>query len=142
MRFAAVVVRFLPMLLGYLLAECSGEALFLLSAKHRNIVGDNVKHVLGVEPDKRKLRRTVRSVFKNMAKNYFDLTKLSQVRLDNLEGRVTIEGWHNLTKAITDASGTIIATASTIGKCSSHDVWRTFSILQQPRYRLLSLNQG
>ena len=111
MRLAAVVVRFLPMKLGYLLAECGGEALFLLSAKHRNIVGDNVKHVLGVKPDKRKLRRTVSSVFKNMAKNYFDLTKLSQVRLENLEGRVTIEGWQHLTKAVTDTRGTIIATA-------------------------------
>ncbi len=111
LRLVAVVVRFLPMRLGYFLAECGGDALFLLSASRRNIVDDNIKRVLGVELDKRRLRRKVRGVFKNMAKNYFDLTKLSQLRFDDLEGRVTIEGWHHLTKAVTNARGTIIATA-------------------------------
>jgi len=105
------VARFLPMRLGYFLAECGGDALFLLSARHRNIVDNNIKRVLGVELDNRRLRRTVRSVFKNMTKNYFDLTKLSQSRFENLKGSVTIEGWHHLTEAVTSGRGTIIATA-------------------------------
>ena len=111
LRLAAVVARFLPMRLGYFFAECGGDALFLLSAKRRNIVGNNIERVLGVEIDKRKLRRKVRNVFKNMAKNYFDLTKLSQLTFENIEGRVTIEGWHHLTEAVNNARGTIIASA-------------------------------
>ena len=111
LRLAVLAVRLLPMRLGYFLAECGGDALFLLSARHRNIVGNNIKHVLGVQPDKRRLRRQVRSVLKNMAKNYFELTKLSQLRLENFEGSVTIEGWHHLTQAVNNARGTIIATA-------------------------------
>jgi len=46
-----------------------------------------------------------------MTKNYFDLTKLSQLRLDKLEENVTIEGWHHLAEAVTDDRGTIIASA-------------------------------
>ena len=46
-----------------------------------------------------------------MTKNYFDLTKLSQLRLDKLEENVTIEGWHHLAEAVTNARGTIIASA-------------------------------
>lgn len=111
LRLAAVVAGFLPMRLGYFLAECGGDAIFLLSANRRNIVGDNMKRVLGVELDRRRLRRKVRGVFKNMAKNYFDLTKLSQLRSDNLERSVTIEGWDYLTKAVTSARGTIIVTS-------------------------------
>jgi lauroyl/myristoyl acyltransferase len=111
LRLTAVVARFLPMRLGYFLAECGGDALFLLAASRRNIVGDNMKRVLGVELDRRRLRQKVRGVFKNMAKNYFDLTKLSQLRLDNLERSVTIEGWHHLIKAVTSPRGTIIVTS-------------------------------
>lgn len=108
---AAKVARFLPMRVGYFLAGCGGDALFLLSARHRYIVGNNIKHILWVELDKRRLRQKVRSVFKNLAKNYFDLTKLSQLRSGNLDRSVTIEGWHHLTKAVSNARGTIIATA-------------------------------
>jgi len=62
-------------------------------------------------PDKRRLRQTVRSVFKNMAKNYFDLIKMSPSRFEDLQESVTIEGWHHLTKAVSSGSGTIIVTA-------------------------------
>jgi len=61
--------------------------------------------------DKRLERGLIRSVFKHMAKNYFDLTKLSQLKLDKLEDNVTIDGWHHLAEAATNAKGTIIASA-------------------------------
>jgi KDO2-lipid IV(A) lauroyltransferase len=99
------------MRLGYFLAAFFGDTLFRLSARHRNIVGNNIQRILVVEPDNRRLRWTVRNVFKNMIKNYFDLTRLSQLRAEDLEESVTIEGWHHLTDAVTNARGTIIATA-------------------------------
>ena len=111
LRLAAKTARFMPMRLGYYLAVLCGDVLFLLSAKRRKIVSDNIKHVPGLELDKRRQRGTIRSVFKHMTKNYFDLTKLSQLRLDKLEENVTIEGWHHLAEAVTNARGTIIASA-------------------------------
>jgi len=106
-----MVARFMPTRLGYFLAVLYGNAVFLLSARHRNIVGNNIEHIIGLEPDKRSQRRKVRSVFINIAKNYFDLTKLSKLRFENLEESVSIEGWHHLAKAVTDRSGVIIASA-------------------------------
>ncbi|MFC2066332.1 lysophospholipid acyltransferase family protein [Chloroflexota bacterium] len=111
LRLAAKTARFMPGWLGYSFAGLCGNVLFLLSAKHRNIVRDNIKHVPGLELDKRRQRGTIRSVLKHMTKNYFDLTKLSLLTLDKLEENVTIEGWHHLAKAVTNAKGTIIASA-------------------------------
>jgi KDO2-lipid IV(A) lauroyltransferase len=99
------------MRLGYFLAECGGYALFLLSARRRSIIRNNIKRVSGVEPGKSRVQRRVCGVFKNSLKNYFDLTRLSQFRFQNLEGSVTIEGWHHLAKAVTEGKGTIIASA-------------------------------
>ena len=69
-----------------------------MSARYRNIAGNNIEHVIGLELDKGSQRQKVRSVFINIAKNYFDLTKLSKLRFENLEGSVSVEGWHHLTK--------------------------------------------
>lgn len=106
-----ISVRFVPMRLGYFLAECAGDVLFLLSARYRNAVSNNIKRVTGLEQDERILRRKVRSVFKNVTKNYFDLAKLSRLRVENLKENVTIEGWHHLAETVTSARGVIIATA-------------------------------
>jgi len=111
LRLAAKTARFMPMRLGYYLAVLCGDVLFLLAAKRQKIVSDNIKHVLGLKLDKKRQRGTIRSVFKHMTKNYFDLTKLSQLRVDKLEENVTIEGWHHLAEAVTNTSGTIIASA-------------------------------
>ncbi len=111
LRLSAVVASFLPMRLGYFLADCGGYALFLLSARRRSIIGDNIRRISKVEQDESRVRRDVCCVFKNSLKNYFDLTKLSQSHFQNPEGSVTIEGWHHLAKAVTEARGTIIASA-------------------------------
>jgi len=111
LRLVLILARFVPMRLGYFLAECAGDVLFLLSARYRSVVSNNIKRVTGLEQDERTLRRKVRTVFRNATKNYFDLTKLSRLDLENLEGNVTIEGWHHLAEAVTNSGGVIIATA-------------------------------
>ena len=111
LRIIAIVARFLPMRLGYFIAELCGNALYLLSTKRRNITSNNIKHVLGTKVEKGRLRPTVRSIFKNMVKNYFDLIKLPQLDLNSLVKSVTFDGWHHLEKALSSERGTIIATA-------------------------------
>jgi KDO2-lipid IV(A) lauroyltransferase len=105
------LARFVPVRFGYFLAECTGDVLFLLSARYRKVVSSNIKRVTGLEQDGRTLRWKVRSVFKNVTKNYFDLTRLSRLRLENLKENVTIEGWHHLAETVTNSRGAIIATA-------------------------------
>jgi len=111
LRITAAVMRFLPIRFGYFIAELGGNALYLLSKRRRNITSNNIKHVLGTNVDKRRLQPAVRSIFKNMVKNYFDLIKLPQLELDNLGKSVTFNGWHYLEKALSSERGTIIATA-------------------------------
>src|SRR5680860_583772 len=41
LRLIAKTARFIPVRLGYCLAALFGDAIFLLSAKHRKIVSDN-----------------------------------------------------------------------------------------------------
>jgi phosphatidylinositol dimannoside acyltransferase len=107
----AFIARLIPMRFGYFLAERGGDVLLLLSAKRRNNVSHNIQRALGRDQSKRELRQKTRYVFRNTAKNYFDLTKLARMNWDNLDGRVTIEGMHHLTRAIDEGKGVIIATA-------------------------------
>lgn len=108
---AVLMARFIPMRLGYFLAERGGDAFFLLSAKRRNNISNNVQRATGPDKNKRKILQKTHCVFKNAAKNYFDLTKLSQMDWKNLDGKVTIERMYHLTRAINEGKGVIIATA-------------------------------
>lgn len=110
-RLSAIGASLLPMRLGYFLADCGGYAIFLFSTRRRCIISDNIRRIPKVRTDESRVQRKVSCVFRNSLKNYFDLTKLSQFRFQNLEGTVTIEGWHHLEKAMTEARGTIIASA-------------------------------
>lgn len=108
---AAFIARFIPMRLGYFLAECGGDTFFLLSVKRRNNVSNNIQHALGPDYNKRKIRRKTRDVFRNAARNYLDSMKLSQIKWENQGGKVKIEGMHHLIRAVSSGKGVIIATA-------------------------------
>jgi lauroyl/myristoyl acyltransferase len=109
--FVTAIARFIPMRFGYFLAECGGEIAFLLSTKRRNVVGNNIRRAMGVDENNGKIRRKVRCVFRNSAKNYFDLAKLSRINLENLKDKVMIEGLHHLTREVNKRKGVIIASA-------------------------------
>ncbi|MBI4330585.1 MAG: lysophospholipid acyltransferase family protein [Chloroflexi bacterium] len=111
MRLAAMIARWVPLRLGYLLAGLGGDALFLFAVRHRNVVHNNLKRVLDAGPDRGRRQRAARGVFRTVAKNYFDLTRLAQFSPDYLEKNVKVEGWPHLMEAVTGARGTIIATA-------------------------------
>ncbi len=108
---AAFFARIVPMRLGYFLAGCGGGIIYLVSGDRRRKVGSNVQRAMGVGAIKSEIRRKTRQVFKNAAKNYFDLFKLSQANPGKLDGKVTIEGMQYLTQAVKQGKGVIIATA-------------------------------
>lgn len=105
------VARLIPMRLGYFIAERGGDVVFLLSPRRRNAVSNNILRAMGAQENKSKIKREVRYVFRNAAKNYFDITKLSQMDLKNINGKVKIEGMQHLTRAVDEGKGVIIATA-------------------------------
>ncbi|MFC2022907.1 lysophospholipid acyltransferase family protein [Chloroflexota bacterium] len=111
LKIAAHAARLLPMPIGYFLAERAGDILYMVSGKRRRIVAGNLRRILGVELDDKALRRKVRGVCGNVAKNYFDLTKLSRLTVEGLDRSTIVEGWHYLSESIESHRGTIIATA-------------------------------
>ncbi len=111
LRLAAKIARLVPLPLGYFLAGCAGTAVFFLSPGHRRIIDDNLRHIPGVGPDRGKRRRLVRNVLKTMAGNYVDLTRLTDFKLEDLKGKVRVEGWQNLIDAVTSGRGTVAISA-------------------------------
>ncbi len=84
-RFASVVVPRLPRWLVLVLANVFGFAAWLIARKARKRVTANMIHVLGPEAlrthaGRRRLRRTVRGVFKNSARNYLEMFFLPHTR--------------------------------------------------------------
>ena len=70
-----------------------------------------MRHVLGEDVDDQRLRRAVRSVLYNAARNYVDLLKMPRLKLTDIEKRVTVHGWHNYEDAIKKGRGVILVTA-------------------------------
>ena len=108
---AAFMAPFIPMRVGYFMAERSGDVACLLSAGRRKTVNNNIERLEDPERTTRKSRPQTRRVFRNAAKNYFDITKLSRMNLDNRDGKVTIKGMQHLTWAVESGKGVIMATA-------------------------------
>jgi lauroyl/myristoyl acyltransferase len=111
LRLAALAARFLPFRVGYFFADWCGDIYFLLSAKRRRIIGQNIMRVMGADRNGIIPNGKVRQVFRNVAKNYFDLTKLSQMGQGDINSRTIIKGWQHLIRAANDGKGVILATA-------------------------------
>jgi len=106
-----LVSRLVPVRVGYFIADRGGDIFYHFSRKRRANIAGNIQRVMDQKEDPATLRRQVRCVFRNAAKNYFDLTRLAYVDLDNLDGRVKIEGLDNLSGAASRGKGVVLATA-------------------------------
>jgi lauroyl/myristoyl acyltransferase len=109
--FLVFIARLLPIRFCYFLSACGGYFFFLFSATRRSIVRSNMLRVLPTESDKGRQQQRVCEVFRNSAKNYFDLARMSSLHSDNVDRIVTIEGWQHLADAVNNETGTILASA-------------------------------
>lgn len=110
-RLIGPLFSLLPMKIGYLIAYLVADTVYMLSPGLRGVIADNLRHVLGPDVDDVTLRRTVRGVLRNAAKNYFDLIKIPRLKLDDILNRITVHGWHNFEEAVNKGKGIIIVTA-------------------------------
>jgi lauroyl/myristoyl acyltransferase len=110
LKSAILFGQAIPFRLGGFLADFSGDVSFVLSRRRRKIVSGNLKRILGVKESNRLLKRQARMVFRNVARNYFDLAKMSRMNL-NRDGKIAVEGWENLVQARSANKGVILATA-------------------------------
>lgn len=106
-RLAALVLPRLPRPFGYWLAERLGDYLHDRRQEARQVVLDNLGHVLP-ESSPQERARLARQVFRNQLKNYFDLLSLPALSLSRIRQIVEVRGLERLRQAVADG-GAIVA---------------------------------
>lgn len=110
-KVAGFTLSYLPKQIGYLIAHIVADIVYILSPRQRAIIANNLKHVLGPEADTATLKKTVRAVLRNTAKNYIDLIKIPRLKIDDIERSITTHGWHYLEEALNKGKGVTLVTA-------------------------------
>ena len=104
-------MSYLPVTIGYLIARVVADSVYLLSPKLRGAIANNMRHVLGSEAGDDTIRQASKGVLRNAARNYFDLIKLPNIKLGDIEKRITVYGWHNYEDAHKRGKGVILVSA-------------------------------
>lgn len=110
-KIAHYSVAFVPMNIGYIGANLIDDLIHFFFPTRENGITNNMRHVLGHKTDDAVIKRTVRKVLRNVVKNYFDLIKLPRMRLDEIERRINVFGWHHVQDALEKKRGIIFVTA-------------------------------
>jgi lauroyl/myristoyl acyltransferase len=104
----------LPLPLGYWLMDRLGDLIYRFSSGYRANLIDNLRHVLGEDADIDVLRAHARRAFRYSARNFYDLTRLHRLSLDQIGRQVTVLGsWAPVEEAIARHKGAIFVTAHT-----------------------------
>lgn len=101
----------LPTSAGYLVADACGTVVSWFAWRTRRGAYENQARVLGPDARPDVVRRGVAAVFRQTARNYFDLVHLSRLRPRELDARLRVHGWDNLARGLAAGRGVIIATA-------------------------------
>jgi lauroyl/myristoyl acyltransferase len=109
-RLLGLVVPLIPPGLGYRLATCLGDLFYHLARVPRANIHDNVTHILEGSKNAAGDRETVvRGVFRNMAKNFYDLFRAQALSLVEIDRLVKVEGREHIERALSKGKGLIFA---------------------------------
>lgn len=100
----------LPARVYYAMAAFLATLAYLAAPGARRAVADNMRHVLGPQVGRDKLRQTVRAVFQHTARNYCELFSLPSLGRE-VERRLTVYGWEHIQGLRQQGKGIVIATA-------------------------------
>ncbi len=111
-RLLGWLAPLVPPSLGYRLATIGGDVFYYLQKTTRANVYDNVKHILeGTRKGLDNIEGVVRGVFRNMAKNYYDLFRAPSVSLAEVIRLVEVRGWDHIEAALSKGKGLILVSA-------------------------------
>ena len=115
-RIASVVIPRLPHWFVIPLANMIGLLSWLVASRARKQVTANIIHVLGAKTlvtraGRRQLRKTVRGIFQNSARNYLEVFFLPYMRPETMLRHLDVEGLEYLEAALALGKGVILFTA-------------------------------
>lgn len=102
----------IPPGLGHPIAAVMGEVVYWVARKSRRAAINNISHVMGPVP-RRTLKKTVRHVFHNMMRNYYELCRAPDLSDATVDQMIDFdeEGWQRI-KALHDSGrGVLLASA-------------------------------
>jgi lauroyl/myristoyl acyltransferase len=110
-RLFGAVMPLVPPRIGYAFFTCLGDLAYAMSKASRENVLDNLRHVLGTQADKTRLEQVARQVFRNQARNYYDLFRVASLSAAQIERLVTIHGLQHIDGALSAGKGLIVVSA-------------------------------
>ncbi|HST06456.1 MAG TPA: hypothetical protein VLQ48_17215 [Chloroflexia bacterium] len=112
MKAVRPVIASMPPWLGHPVAAVVGELVYRVARKSRRAAISNISHVVGQVP-RRELKKTVRHVFHNVMRNYYELCRAPDISDATIDQMIDFdeEGWQRI-KALHDSGrGVVLASA-------------------------------
>ncbi len=110
-RFLGAVMPHVPPRFGYAVFDQIGQLSYEKSTASRDAVLDNMRHVLRTDGDSTQVISLARQVFRNQARNYFDLFRVARLSDEEIAHLVQVYGLENIDQARAAGRGVIMFTA-------------------------------
>lgn len=99
----------MPPKIGYFIGRVVADILFIFDKPSRQGASDNVRRALGPSPSEALVNHVTLEVFRNSARNSYDLVTLARLDPSSVEERLTVYGWHHFDQAIQRGKGVVLA---------------------------------
>jgi lauroyl/myristoyl acyltransferase len=110
-RTLGAVAPLVPPRLGYWLADRAGTLAYRLKRPNTAALKGNLYHVLGNDADDSAVEAVELDVFRNLAKNYYDLFHKHRLSVEEAMAPVSVRGLHHIEDALRDGKGLIVVSA-------------------------------
>lgn len=110
-RTLGALAPLIPRSLGYWLAEQSAIVAYRLGRPSAAGLRENLSHVLGTAADDHAVESAAVGVYRNLAKNYFDLFHKHRLSAEEAMATADLRGVHHLEEGLRDGRGLVVVSA-------------------------------
>jgi lauroyl/myristoyl acyltransferase len=110
-RLLGAIMPLIPPKVGYALFSRLGDLSHDKATTSRENVYDNLRHVLGPDAGPGRIEKVAREIFRNQARNYYDLFRVASLSNEQIERLVTVHGLEHIDEALAAGKGVIAVTA-------------------------------
>jgi len=112
MKGVRPIIASMPPWLGHWVAVLTGEVVYRVARKSRRAAISNLSHVMGPVP-RRALRKSVRYVFHNVMRNYYELCRAPDLSDEAVDKMIDFDeaGWQRVKELHNSGRGVLLASA-------------------------------